>query len=364
MPSSPPRLLELDFLRGLVMLVIVVDHVGGSILSRFTLHAYAFNDAAEVFVFLGGYAATSAYVSISARRGAQAARHRFAKRAGTIYRAFVLTAGSMLAISAVFYALQIDAPNLASRDVRDLFDAPAQTLIEVASFRRQPYLASVLPMYVGFALCTPLIVPLARRAPWLLFAASVAVWILATAAIGWLPAIDGTRWKFNPLAWQFVFTLGALARAQPIYQRIRAWRLARVVSAIALAAVLGFAWAKLDGTSGMQTYAFKPDLGWLRVVNFIAMAWLAADMARHGWIGQLARRLPWINAVGRDALASFVAGAAISLIVDSVLYALTDGLLHVPLGLAADATAIAALFAVTQTRVRRANCAAAATTTA
>ncbi|WP_435575208.1 OpgC domain-containing protein, partial [Burkholderia cenocepacia] len=55
-PSRGGRLIEIDFFRGLVLLMIVVDHIGASVLSRVTLHAFALCDAAEVFVFLGGFA--------------------------------------------------------------------------------------------------------------------------------------------------------------------------------------------------------------------------------------------------------------------------------------------------------------------
>ena len=190
MPPPASRLLELDFFRGLVMLVIVVDHIGGSILSRFTLHSYAFSDAADVFVFLGGYAAATAYLSLAAKRNEQAARRRFAKRAGELYRGFLVTAALMLVISAGFAALRIDAPNLAARDLRALLDMPAQTLWDVVSFKRQPYLASVLPMYIGFALATPIVVPLARRHPWPLLVASAAAWGAAGLGADWLPSID------------------------------------------------------------------------------------------------------------------------------------------------------------------------------
>lgn len=62
MQRKTQRLVELDFFRGLVLLIIVVDHIGGSMLSRFTLHSFALNDAdaAEVFVFLGGFATATA----------------------------------------------------------------------------------------------------------------------------------------------------------------------------------------------------------------------------------------------------------------------------------------------------------------
>ncbi|HTH76424.1 MAG TPA: OpgC domain-containing protein [Trinickia sp.] len=356
------RLPELDFFRGIALLVIVVDHVGGSILSRFTLHTYAFNDAAEVFVFLGGYATATAYASLAARHGVRTARQRFVQRAGLLYRAFLLTAALMLVLSAALGALRLDAPNLASADLQDFVDAPLRTVIDVASFQRQPYLASILPMYVAFALATPIVVPLAQRTPWRVLIGSTAMWGVASLAARWLPSADQTPWDFNPLAWQLIFVLGVLVRCQPIYQRVQTWRAAKAVSVAALTLVIGLGWAKLSGVGGLGGYADKPNLDGLRVANFLAMSWLAADLTRQGWIGQLARRLRWIGEVGRDGLASFIAGAAISLVIDSVLYATTDGLLHVPLGLAADAVAIGALFAVTLARRRRASYRAAAVT--
>src|SRR5690349_13391605 len=77
MQTSKNRLIELDFFRGLVLVFIVVDHIGGSILSRATLHAYALCDAAEVFVFLGGFATATAYASLAKRHTEADARNRF-----------------------------------------------------------------------------------------------------------------------------------------------------------------------------------------------------------------------------------------------------------------------------------------------
>lgn len=350
MQKSPQRSIELDFFRGLVLLVIVVDHVGGSILSRFTLHSYAFNDAAEVFVFLGGYAAATAYLSLNARHGTFAAIGRFARRAFEIYRAFLVTAGLMLAISSVLHACGVTAPNVADEDVKNLLEAPLQTLVEILLLERQPYLASVLPMYVGFALMVPLATPLARRQPWLLACASIAAWAGAALASDWLPMADDGSWDFNPFAWQLMFTLGILARCQPIYRTIKAHRIGRHASLAAAFVVATLACAKLAGFGSDADFAGKPDLGWLRVANFVAIAWLATDLVHAGWIARAARKLTWINAIGRDGLVCFVAGTAISLVVDSVLYRVTDGLLHVPFGLVADVVAIAALIAVVRAR--------------
>ncbi|EGC99672.1 OpgC protein, partial [Burkholderia sp. TJI49] len=138
-PARAGRYAELDFFRGLVLLVIVVDHIGGSILSRVTLHAYALCDAAEVFVFLGGFATAIAYNSLAERHDEAAARQRFIRRAFEIYRAFLVTAGLMLLITAVLNAFAIDGPNMPTNDLDGLLQKPLAALRDILLFRRQPY---------------------------------------------------------------------------------------------------------------------------------------------------------------------------------------------------------------------------------
>ena len=346
MQGKTQRLVELDFFRGLVLLVIVVDHIGGSMLSRVTLHAFALNDAAEVFVFLGGFATATAYVSMAARRSESAARMRFFRRAFEIYRAFVVTAALMLLTSFVLRTFFSSAPNLATADLDSFLAAPFTALADVLLLRRQPYLSSVLPMYAFFALAVPLVLPLARSKPWLLLGASIALWAVAAPVAEYLPSADDLLWDFNPAAWQLMFVLGVLACCQPVYQRVSSHRLGWVVSIMALAVVAGMAYYKLLVLPVSFDGDLKRNLAGARIVNFLGIAWLASDLARRGVVKQIARRLPWVGAVGRDGLVCFVAGAVISLTVDSVLFTLTNGLIDVPLGLAADALALGLLLAI------------------
>ena len=260
MQKPPSRLLELDFFRGLVLLFIVVDHIGGSILSRFTLHAYALCDAAEVFVFLGGFATATAYATLAERRTEAAARHRFVRRSFEIYRAFLVTAGLMLLVSAVLIAFSIDAPNLTITDLDDLIDAPLAALRDILLLRRQPYLASVLPMYAFFALSVPLVLPLARRRPWSLLAGSLALWAAARSLGGYLPAVEETQWDFNPLAWQLLFVLGVLVRCQPVYQKISAHPAGWLVGMLAFGIVVTAAYYKLFIERSPLDGSFKQNL--------------------------------------------------------------------------------------------------------
>ncbi|SAK49509.1 membrane protein [Caballeronia catudaia] len=346
MQQKSQRLVELDFFRGLVLLIIVVDHIGGSMVSRFTLHSFALNDAAEVFVFLGGFATATAYVSLAARRSESAARVRFLKRAFELYRAFVVTAVLMLVASFLLRPFFGHAPNLALHDLDTLVSDPVASIAQILTFERQPYLSAVLPMYALYALAVPLMLPLARSKPWLLLGLSLALWAFAPQIGEHMPSVDDNLWDFNPAAWQLMYVLGVLARCQPVYQRVSANRFGWIVSAGAVALIAGMAYYKLLVLPPVLDSAFKRDLAGPRVVNFLAVAWIAANLARYGIVKEIARRLPAIGALGRDGMVSFVAGTVISLTVDSILFTLTDGLINVPAGLAADAIAIGALLAV------------------
>ncbi|KGW46450.1 OpgC domain-containing protein [Burkholderia pseudomallei] len=348
MNAAPaPRYVELDFFRGLVLLVIVVDHIGGSMLSRVTLHTYALCDAAEVFVFLGGFATAIAYNSLATRHTEAAARQRFIKRAFEIYRAFLLTAGLMLFITAALNAFAIDAPNMPTNDLDGLMHAPLAALRDILLLRRQPYLASVLPMYAFFALLVPLALPVARgRWWWLLVAVSTAIWLAARRIAGYLPTVDGVPWDFNPFAWQFLFVLGIVARCQPIYPVLAKRPVGWFALAAAIAVVAAGAYYRLRIEPFPTDPSIKQNLGALRLANFIAIAWLAAKLVHLGWMHRIARAMPWIGTIGRQGLLCFVAGTGISLLVDSLLYAATDGYLDLRLGLAADAAAIGLLYVV------------------
>jgi hypothetical protein len=143
-----------------------------------------------------------------------------------------------------------------------------------------------------------------------------------------------------------MFVLGVLARCKPVYERVTAHRLGWLATVLAVCIVAAGAYYKLYVENTPLDGSFKQNLSWLRVSNFMAIAWLAAHMVRVGWARTLAQRLPWIGQVGRKGLLCFIAGTVISLVVDSLLYKATEGYLNVPLGLVADAVAIGALIAV------------------
>jgi len=348
MTSPTTRSLEVDFFRGIVLLVIAVDHISGSVLSHFTLHRYAFCDSAEVFVFLGGYASAAAYTALATRRGHPAARRRFFKRSWEIYRAYLLTAVLMLLGGALLMLLQIDSPMLQYTEWPALLGRPFGLMLEVATLRQQPYLSSVLPMYALFALAMPVVAPLAQRKPVVVMFGSLLLWLAAAPLGHALPASYVQAWSFNPFAWQLMFAAGVLARVQPISDTFHASRTARWLTCFAVAFALTFAFAKLFLEMQAPPGYMKQNLATLRIVSFGVVAWIVARAVYRGWIGDLARRLPGIVTVGQQGLVCFIAGACVSLVLDSALRVMgVDQLGRTPshwlAGLAADALAIGAL---------------------
>jgi hypothetical protein len=317
MNPSAGRSIEVDLLRGIVLIAIAIDHISMSVLSQATLHSYAYCDAAEVFVFLGGYASAAGYANIAARQGEGAARRRFLKRAWEIYRAYLLTAVLMLVCGAVVASLSIASPLVAETGWPSFVRRPLQGLAEIATLRRQPFLSAVLPMYALYALGVSLVMPLARRVPVALFAGSVAVWLAATWLASSIPGV--ADWPFNPFAWQLLFMLGLLCRLHPVATQTQTSNVGLALTAAAFAVALTFAFVKVCIDHHPSPGYMKQNLASVRIVSFLGLAWLCAQAIRLGWVRQLAERLSAVVMVGRQGLVCFVGGTVVSIVVDTSL---------------------------------------------
>jgi hypothetical protein len=343
MNSPNRRSLEVDFFRGVVLLVIAIDHVSGSVLSKFTLHAYAFCDSAEVFVFLGGYASAAAYTAVLSRKGAPAARRRFLRRSYEIYRAYLFTAVLMLLGGALMMLLRIDSPMLQYTEWPSFLVRPFGLSFDIAMLRHQPYLSSVLPMYAMFALAVPIVVPLAIRRPVVVLFGSLGMWLFASTLAQGLPSAYAEGWSFNPFAWQLMFVFGMLCRVQPISAEFHDSRTARWLTRAAIVVFLTFAFAKLFIETQPAPGYMKQNLATMRIVSFVVIAWLFAHATHAGWIRSLAQAAPGVVNVGQQGLLCFIAGACVSLVLDTALRVISLGHYQWIAGLGADAIAIGSM---------------------
>ncbi|RQH02162.1 OpgC domain-containing protein [Paraburkholderia dinghuensis] len=342
MSQTAKRSIEIDFLRGFALIAIALDHIPASVLSHAMLHNFAFCDSAEVFVFVSGYVSAASWVATEARKGIRAANQRFLRRGWEIYAAYLCTAALMLLSGAAAVMLRVDSPLVGLSGFLRFAAHPFTMLTNVALFRDQPYLAGVLPMYVALVLALPLVMPLALRTPDIVLVCSFAIWFASCWLVRYLPAAPGAIWPFNPFAWQAMFIVGLLCRLYPVSHRFQFSALGRSITVLAAALVLTFAYLRGFADLDPQPGYMKQNLASLRIVSFGALAWLAAQAVRLGWIRRLAQRLPGVVNIGQQALVCFVGGAVVSNLVDTLLRAAHVTTLF-PARLAGDLLAIGAL---------------------
>lgn len=89
---------RIDFFRGLALIFIFWDHVPHNPLANITVQNFGFSDAAEIFVFLAGYAAVLAYGKILQREGYLFACLKILRRVWTLYVAHIFLLALLMGI--------------------------------------------------------------------------------------------------------------------------------------------------------------------------------------------------------------------------------------------------------------------------
>ncbi len=278
-----PRDHRIDFLRGLALLMIFIDHVPADLLSLVTLRSWAFADAAELFFFVSGYIAALVYGGALSRRGFGAAALRTYRRGAQIYATQMILL-VLLVVEIALAGAALERPWLLDHFGQGTIAAhPGAALIQALLLRYQPTYLDILPIYVALFVLLPFLLALLARDLWLTLAVSFLLY-LGVQVWGWSPRTypEGGIWYFNPFAWQFLFVLGAaftrpeLLRLKPLlYSRLF---LLPALAAVSLMAALSFS-AALHGFFGAvpSLYVFdlpvvKASLQPLRIVSFLLLA--------------------------------------------------------------------------------------------
>jgi len=330
------RDLRIDFFRGLALIFIFWDHVPDNPLAQLTVRNFGFSDAAEIFVFLAGYAAILAYGRISQRDGYMVACVRILRRTWVLYvvHIFLLTLLMGIVFVANHYVETRDM--IQEMGLQHFVAAPQQALADQLLLRFKPNLTDPLPLYILLLLALPLILPLIQRNAPLTVGLSIALYMMVPL-FGWnMPAYEGGGvWYFNPVAWQLLFVLGgacALRSESMPSTRLEQRPLSRqplfIVSAtyVLVAAACTFSWRfpELHEALRPQFVADglypinKTDLGPLRLLHFLALAYCVAKLLPAGkawvksWPARQACRM------GRYSLEIFCLGVLLAPMADMV----------------------------------------------
>ena len=321
---------RIDFFRGLALIFIFWDHVPHNPLANVTVQNFGFSDAAEIFVFLAGYAAVLAYGKILQRDGYFIACLKILRRVWTLYVVHIFLLALLMGI-VIFANSHIETRDLVQEMGLEYFlNNTQQALVDELLLRFKPNLTDPLPLYIVLILSLPITLPLLLRAPTITVAISLAVYLLAPWQ-GWnLPASNGGVWYFNPITWQCLFILGGAAalRSTPPTERRPLLRQPLFIAAAAYVLTtcvitLSWRWPELHDAwmprvIGEWLYPIsKTDLSPVRLLHFLALAYVTAKLlpgvgwTQHGLARQLVR-------MGRYSLEVFCLGVVLAPLADMV----------------------------------------------
>ena len=353
------RDLRLDLFRGLSLLFIFIDHIPNNVMSYVTLHSIAFSDAAEVFVFIAGYAAATVYGKAFERQGCLAASGRIYRRVWQLYVAHILTF-VVLAAGLYYVALRLQNQTYIEDFGIDYFiDEPQTAVTKLLLLQYQPQLLDILPIYMIFLGVFPLLLLLLRCWLPLPLIMSGALYLL-NLRFGWQlhSYPDNEAWYFNPLAWQFLFVIGATAGYAP-YSRQRlplnsAWLGKPAVLVATAIGIINVSWliqGAYDNFPGLWLQQLSPlvedkaNLAPLRLVSFLALAIASAHAVSRD--SKFLRR-PLAQSIircGQHSLQIFCLGILLSV---SGHIVLTSIRADVPMQLAIDLVGILLMIAIAQ----------------
>jgi hypothetical protein len=311
--ARPPRDLRLDVLRGWMQLSIFISHVVGTSLAWGIHAAWGLSDSSEMFILLSGFTLGSVFSLKLARSGPMAAQRDMLARTFRLYRTH-LTVFFMFAALVIAADMFVPMPFAVDRfGWRFLVDMPWAALPAAAGMLYQPDFMGILPIFVfGMLLLGPFLLAATRIGAWALLPSFL---VYLATYLGWIatPALGGSTIEFDPLAWQFLYLLGAWMGRRALYAQPLPRPPWMLVGAVAIL-VLGFA-ARLvehgfvDGPAvAAWALQHKEVLAPTRLIHALSLAYLVAVLVprQAGWMETLPGRA--LASIGRHSLRVFCTG--------------------------------------------------------
>lgn len=310
-----------DFWRGFALVSIFINHIPGIYYSRFTHVNFSVSDAADLFVFLAGWALRYVVGTDERQLRTRYLVLRLGGRAIAIYTAQILI--TMLAIAMLAAAaIILENPLLLEwHNAAAVFHDPVPTHIGLALITHQLGYFDILPLYVVLMLMAPAIAVFDRFAPNWLLPASFLVYCVALTFRVIPPTwpVSG-EWFFNPLAWQFLFVLGfVLARNDGVGAVVRRniawlWYVALVIVIVAFVVMWNNWWP--DPTKVPQPRLFfivdKTYETPIRLIQFLSL--VVVFSGAFPYIRKVASPLcDFLSMLGRNSLYVFCVASLLSL---------------------------------------------------
>ncbi|MBV8651328.1 MAG: OpgC domain-containing protein [Alphaproteobacteria bacterium] len=312
---------RLDFFRGSAMFIIYIAHCRGNFLWDYIPARYGLSDAADMFVFLSGMAASIAFGGCFVRQGMFMGTARILHRC---WQLFVGHIGLFFATAAIAVAASRwygDTNYIEVLQIQRFFNDTEGALLDLFTLSYVPHYFDILPLYIVVLAMVPVAMLLARLHPLLVLAASIALYTVTVGfGLNFAANADGQQeWYFNPLAWQLIFFTGfALGRgwikvpldSKPLlYASIAMLVVGLLVS---LPSLLNQVELLDDLSQWIVNHSDKTNLDLLQYFHFLASAYVAVVVLK----GREQVLLnPWLRPFvkcGQQALAVFLSGMVLS----------------------------------------------------
>ncbi|MGJ0620499.1 MAG: OpgC family protein [Methylocystis sp.] len=314
------RIESIDFWRGAVLAAIFVNHIPGNILGNLTPRNYGFSDAAEAFVFLSGLSVALAYSRRFETSRSWTTAKVMMSRATQLYWTHIFLTALALALFGGAWVLTGQEALLSEHGRGTLVADPMRGFIGVVTLGHQIGYFNILPLYVVLLACAPVFLLAGLRDKWAMLFMSAGVYVVARLMNVNFPSWpDAGVWFFNPFTWQFMFALGIfaglIARREKFPVRAGAYRLAAAFTFVAALVVSNFVGLVPDLADAVASHLDrnKTDLGTVRIVDFLALAYMIYCSGLSG-ILKKTPIFPSMSLLGRHSLAIFSAGSLLSVV--------------------------------------------------
>ncbi|MEZ0172460.1 OpgC family protein [Microvirga sp. TS319] len=316
--AASKRNTTIDFWRGLVLVIIFVNHIPGNLIEHITPRNFGLSDSTEAFIFISGLSIALVYGPRLPQGDLFGVVRQCLQRAFKLYRVHLLLTAGAIAVFSIGYELSEEIGLIEEHGRNAVFGDTAKGITGIILLGHQLGYFNILPLYITLMFWAPVALVLARVHAGLALLVSAAVYVLARAGVLTLHSWpEPGTWFFNPFAWQFLFTLG-IVTGLLMLERPVPYRRALVVSALAfvilslVAMTAGFglmpwlyeiALTKLD--------LVKHDLGVVRMLHFLALAYLVTQFR----IGDALKTTivgPDLVRLGQNGLTVFAVGSLLS----------------------------------------------------
>jgi hypothetical protein len=332
------RDVRLDLFLGIANWFIFLDHIPNNVVNWITIRNYGFSGAADLFIFISGYATAIVYARMMLERGFVVAATRIFKRVWQLYAAYVVLF-AIYTVTIGDVAARYAAPDIIYEfNVAGLVDHPIRTVGHGLLLQSRTLNLDALPLYIVLMAWFLPVLWMMLRKPDLTMAGSLALYLAARQFEWNLPSFPYGSWYFNPFCWQLLFVFGAWHALGGASERrsIRKSRIALCFGIAYLAFALLMTMAGRFPAFGnmFPTWLFdafnpndKTNLAPYRVLHFIVMAYLVTRFVPKDWRGLEWQIFKPMIICGQQSLAVFCIGVLLSFVGHLVLMTNSGSLL-------------------------------------